>query len=326
MKPKVYITRRIPEDILALMEESCEVKIWPATDTPVPRNVLEHEIQAVDGIFCLLTESIDEHLLAKATQLKVVSNMAVGFNNIDVEAATRRGIMVTNTPGVLTETTADLTFALLMMTARRLEESAQFLRQGDWKTWSPMLLTGQDIYGATLGIVGMGRIGEALARRAKGFNMKILYHNRSRKPETEASLGVEFRITLEELLKESDFVCIMTPYTAETHNLIGEAEFNFMKPNAILINTARGGIVDEDALYQALSTGKIWAAGLDVFSNEPLPPKHPLLSLPNFVALPHIGSASIKTRRQMALLAAQNLIDAVTGQVPSHLVNLEVLH
>lgn len=325
MKPKVYITRRIPEDILALIEASCEVRIWSETDTPVPRSILEQEIQAVDGIFCLLTESIDEDLLSKATQLKVVSNMAVGYNNIDVEAATRKGIMVTNTPGVLTETTADLTFALLMMTARRLEESAQFLRQGDWKTWSPMLLTGQDIYGATLGIVGMGRIGEALARRAKGFDMKVLYHNRSRKPETEASLGVEYRATLETLLKESDFVCIMTPYTAETHNLIGETEFNYMKPNAILINTARGGVVDEDALYQALSTGEIWAAGLDVFSSEPLPPDHPLLSLPNFVALPHIGSASIKTRRQMALLAAQNLIATVTGQVPNHLVNSQVL-
>lgn len=325
MKPKVYITRRIPEDILSLIKESCEVKVWPETEIPVPRTVLENEIKTVEGIFCLLTESIDEKLLAQADKLKVVSNMAVGYNNIDVEAATRRGIMVTNTPGVLTETTADLTFALLMMTARRLEESSQFLRRGDWKTWSPMLLTGQDIHGSTLGIVGLGRIGEALARRAKGFNMKVIYHNRSRKLDAETSLGIEYCATLESLLKEADFVSILTPYTPETHHLIGEAELNCMKPTAILINTARGEIVDETALYNALSTRKIWAAGLDVFSTEPLPSDHPLLSLPNLVALPHIGSATIKTRRHMALLAAQNLIAAVTGQLPPHIVNSHIM-
>lgn len=320
MRPKVYITRQIPEDILAQIREISEVKIWPEADIPVPREVLEKEIADINGLFCLLTESIDDSLLERAQKLKIVSNMAVGYNNIDVEAATRRGIMVTNTPGVLTETTADLTFALLMMTARRMEEASQFLRKGEWKTWSPMLLAGQDVYGATLGIVGMGRIGEALSRRAKGFDMKILYHNRHRKPDVEEKLGVEYR-SLEALLKESDFVCIMTPYTPETQNLIGERELNWMKPTAILINTARGGIVNEEALYQALVKGKIWAAGLDVFTTEPLPVDHPLLTLPNLVALPHIGSATVKTRRQMALLAARNLIQALTGERPTHWVN-----
>lgn len=323
LKPKVYVTRMIPEDILAKIQETCDVKTWTEADIPVPHEVLEREIQEVEGLFCLLTESIDDSLLAKGKHLKIVSNMAVGYNNVDVEAATRRGIMVTNTPGVLTETTADLTFALLMMTARRMDESTQFLRKGEWKTWSPMLLAGQDIYGSTIGIVGMGRIGEALANRAKGFEMKLLYHNRSRKHEVEENLGVEYR-SLEELLKESDFVCIMTPYTPETRNLIGEKELELMKPTAILINTARGGIVNENALYNALANGTIFAAGLDVYDIEPLPIDHPLLTLPNLVALPHIGSATIKTRRQMALLAAHNLVQALTGEIPINLVNSQV--
>jgi glyoxylate reductase len=320
LKPKVYITRLIPEDILAELQQSCEVKVWPEADIPIPREILEKEIQGVEGLFCLLTESIDDALLAKAAKLKIVSNMAVGYNNIDIEAASRRGIMVTNTPGVLTETTADLTFALLMMTARRMEEASQFLRKGEWKTWSPMLLAGQDIYGSTLGIVGMGRIGEALAKRAKGFDMKVLYYNRNRKYNIEDELGVEYR-NFEDLLQESDFVCIMTPYSLETHDLIGEKELNMMKPTSILINSARGGIVNEEALYDALSKRKIWAAGLDVFATEPLPSDHPLLSLPNLVALPHIGSATIRTRRQMAGLAASNLIQALRGERPTHLIN-----
>ncbi len=310
----------IPEDILEKMKKILDVKVWEETDIPVPREILEREIQEVEGLFCLLTESIDDSLLAKAKHLKIVSNMAVGYNNIDVKAASCRGIMVTNTPGVLTETTADLTFALLMMTARRMEESTQFLRKGEWKTWSPMLLAGQDIHGSTLGIVGMGRIGEALAKRATGFDMKLLYHNRSRKLDVEKNLGVEFR-SIEELLKESDYVCIMTPYTPETRNLIGEEELNLMKSTAILINTARGGIVNEEALYNALVNKKIYAAGLDVYDTEPLRPDHPLLTLPNLVALPHIGSSTIKTRRQMALLAAHNLSQALTGEIPDNLVN-----
>lgn len=323
MKPSVYITRRIPEPALAMLREACEVRLWDDEETPVPRDVLEREIADVDGLYCLLTERVDEALLSRATRLRVISQMAVGYNNIDVEAATRRGIVVTNTPDVLTETTADLTFALLLATARRLVESSEFLRRGDWKTWSPLLLTGQDVYGATLGIIGLGRIGEAVARRAKGFAMNVLYHNRSRKPSAEQELGVVYA-DLDELLRRSDFVCIMTPYTPETRQLIGARELSLMKPTAVLINTARGGIVDEDALYHALRNSQIWAAGLDVFEQEPVPLDHPLLTLSNVVALPHIGSASVGTRVRMATLAAENLLAALTGSMPPNAVNPQV--
>lgn len=324
MRPSVYITRRIPDSTLEKISEVCQVEMWEEEDIPVPRAVLEEKIENIDGLFCLLTETIDEALLQKAKQLKVISNMAVGYNNIDVTAATEKGIFVTNTPGVLTETTADLTFALLMATARRIVEASDFLREGSWKTWSPMLLTGQDIYGATLGIIGMGRIGESLAKRAKGFDMRILYHNRSRKEEAEKTWGIEYA-DLDSLLRESDFVCVMTPYTEETRNLIGERELSLMKNSAILINTARGGIVNEAALYEALKQNKIWAAGIDVFEQEPVSPDHPLLTLPNVVTLPHIGSASIQTRTRMAELAAANLIQGVMGKPPRNRVNQDVV-
>lgn len=314
----------LPEDILETIANECEMKVWPEEDIPVPRGVLEKEMQDVDGVLTLLTENIDAELLENAPNLKIISNMAVGYNNIDVEEATKKGVLVTNTPGILTETTADLTFALLMMTARRLEEASQFLRQGKWKTWSPMLLTGQDIYGATIGIIGMGRIGEAVAKRAKGFDMKILYYNRSRKPEVEEKYAAQF-CELEDLLAESDYVCILTPYTPETHNLIGKRELALMKKTGILINTARGGIVDEKALFEALVNQEIYAAGLDVFEEEPIPLDHPLLQLPNCVTLPHIGSATIKTRRGMAQLATENLLQGLKGGQPPHCVNPQVL-
>jgi glyoxylate reductase len=320
MKPKVYVTRKLPDPIIKTLREACEVTMWEKEEEPVPRGVLEREIKEVDGLFCLLTETIDKELLSRAANLKIISNMAVGFNNIDIEAATEKGVMVTNTPGVLTETTADLTFALLMATARRLMESADYLREGKWKTWSPMQLTGQDIYGATLGIIGLGRIGEALAKRASGFDMNVLYHNRSRKPQAEEALGIRFT-DKETLLKESDFVCVLVPFTPETRNTIGKEELALMKPTSVLINTARGGIVNEVALYEALKTNQIWAAGLDVFEKEPVAADHPLLALPNVVALPHIGSASINTRLKMAHLAAANLIQGVHGETPKHLVN-----
>ncbi|MEK5269412.1 D-glycerate dehydrogenase [Aeribacillus sp. FSL K6-8394] len=324
MKPKVFVTRKIPENVLNKMKSVCEVQIWEKEDIPVPRDVLEQQINKVEGIFCLLTDKIDEDLLQRAEKLKVISNMAVGYNNIDVAAATRRGIMVTNTPGVLTETTADLTFALLMATARRLVEASDYLKQGKWRTWSPMLLTGQDIFGATIGIIGMGRIGEAVAKRARGFSMKVLYYNRSRKPNVEEKLGATY-VDLQSLLKESDYVCLLTPYTPETHHMIGKEELSLMKKTAILINTSRGGVVDEKALYEALKNGTIWAAGLDVFEQEPIPVDHPLLSLPNVVALPHIGSASLKTRMKMAELTAENMLQALAGKVPKYLVNTELI-
>lgn len=324
MKPKVLVTRAIPEAALQLLEDACELKVWPHADIPADREFVENEIADVDGLYCLLTEQVDEELLSKAKKLKVISNMAVGYNNIDVQAATRRGIMVSNTPGVLTETTADLAFALMLATARRLVEASDFLRKGEWSTWSPMLLTGQDVYGATLGIIGMGRIGEAVARRARGFDMKVLYHNRSRKLEMEQEYGFEYA-ELNQLLAQSDFVMILVPFSSETTNLITMEQLRLMKKTAVLINVARGGIVNEADLFEALKNKVIWAAGLDVFDSEPVPMDHPLLTLPNVVTLPHIGSASIKTRLRMAQLAAENLLQGLTVGRPKYLVNPEVL-
>ncbi|WP_394172230.1 2-hydroxyacid dehydrogenase [Guptibacillus hwajinpoensis] len=312
MKQKVYITRKLPDEIVDRMREKYEVRMWEEEEIPVPREVLEKESEQVDGLLCLLTEQMDQPLLKNANNLKVVANMAVGYNNIDVDEARARGVVVTNTPGVLTETTADLTFALLMATARRIPEASEYLRHGKWETWSPMQLTGQDIHGATLGIIGLGRIGEAVARRAKGFDMNVLYHNRSRHHEVEEALDLQY-VEFDELLKESDFVCVLTPLTKETENMIGREQLAKMKKTAILINTARGGIVNEDALYDALKNYDIWAAGLDVFAKEPVSVKHRLLTLPNLVTLPHIGSASIKTRMKMAEVAAMNLMCVLDG-------------
>lgn len=320
MKPKVYITRRIPESAYKRIADSCDVEMWKEENIPVPRSVLEQKIRDIDGLLSLLTDPIDRELIGLSQRLEVISNMAVGFNNIDITEASRRGILVTNTPRVLTETTADLTFALLLAAARRIVEASHYLRAGKWKTWSPMLLTGQDVYGSTIGIIGMGRIGEALARRAKGFDMRILYYNRSRKEEAEQRYDMEYS-AMDRLLAESDYVCVMVPYSKETHHLIGSCELAQMKHTAVLINTARGGIVDEDALYDALLSGTIWAAGLDVFEEEPVEMDNRLLTLSNVVTLPHIGSASVKTRTLMAELAASNLLQALSGETPSYTVN-----
>ncbi|MCK1984232.1 MULTISPECIES: 2-hydroxyacid dehydrogenase [Peribacillus] len=324
MKQKIYITRKLPEQIIEGLSQNYDVRMWDQEDIPVPREVLEEEIKEAEGLLCLLTEQIDESLIEQAPNLKIIANMAVGHNNIDVQTATKRGIMVTNTPGVLTETTADLTFGLLLATARRMMEAEDYLRSGKWETWSPMQLTGQDVYGATLGIIGLGRIGEALAKRAKGFDMNIVYFNRSRKYEQEKELGIEYQ-PLEKLLQISDFVCVMLPLTPETNYMIGKEQLELMKGTAVLINTARGGIIDEKALYQALESRGIWAAGLDVFEEEPVPVDHPLLTLPNVVTLPHIGSASIATRLKMAALAVQNLMEGLSGDTPRNLVFLNKL-
>ncbi|MEW6546023.1 MAG: glyoxylate reductase [Bacillota bacterium] len=323
MKPSVYVTRRIPQAALDLLRSQCQVRIWDSDD-PVPRPILLEEVAGCDGLFCLLTERIDTALLDRAPRLRVVANMAVGYDNIDVPAATARGVMVTNTPGVLTETTADLAFALILATARRLVEAARFLAAGQWKTWGPMLLTGQDVYGSTLGLVGFGRIGQAVARRARAFDMRIVYHDPERQQAAEEALGATW-LPLDDVLRQADVVSIHAPLTPDTYHLIGERELRLMKPTAILVNTARGPLVDEQALYRALREGWIWAAGLDVFEREPIGPDHPLLSLPNVVALPHIGSASIATRTRMAVLAAQNLIAGLKGDTPPNLVNREVL-
>jgi glyoxylate reductase len=321
MKPRIYITRRIPNEALQKLSKFCEITMWDEVDIPVPREELEKNIVDVEGLYCLLTETIDKNLLDLATRLKIISNMAVGYNNIDVLSASKKGIIVTNTPGVLTETTADLTFALLLSTARRVAEGDRFVREGNWKTWYPMFMTGQDVYGATIGIIGLGRIGEAVAKRAKGFGMNILYYNRNRKQELEESLGLAY-VDMKSLLRESDFVVILTPYTLETENLIGYDELSLMKETAVLINTSRGGIVNEEALFEALVNNKIWAAGVDVFKEEPVCVDHPLLTLPNVTVLPHIGSASVKTRTKMALVAADNLIEGLISGKPKHIVEI----
>ncbi|GIN85953.1 D-glycerate dehydrogenase [Heyndrickxia sporothermodurans] len=315
MKRKIYVTRKIPASIYDQLVQHLDVKMWEEEDIPVPREVLLKEIKDVDGLFCTITETIDEKMISHAENLKIISNMAVGFNHIDVKFANKKGIVVTNTPGVLTETTADLTFALLMATARRVVEASNYLRNGEWKSWSPMQLIGKDIYGATIGIIGMGRIGQALARRAKGFGMKILYYNRSRKLEIEKELGAEY-CDLDTLLETSDYVSILIPYSPGVKYLIGNKELQRMKKTAILINTARGGIIDEQALYNALKNKEIWAAGLDVFEKEPIDLDSPLLTLPNVVTLPHIGSASEATRIKMAEITADNLIQFLEGGDP----------
>ncbi|MFD1706814.1 2-hydroxyacid dehydrogenase [Siminovitchia sediminis] len=312
MKKKIYITRKLPDRILEGLDKHFDIDMWPKEEEAVPRGILLEKVKDVQGILCMLTENMDEEVMEAAPNLEVISNMAVGYNNIDMNAADKRGIIVTNTPGVLTETTADLTFALLMATARRLVEASDELRGGKWKTWSPMHLTGMDIYGSTLGIIGFGRIGQAVARRAAGFGMEILYYNRSKKPEAEKETGARFT-ELDDLLRQSDFICILLPYSPEVYHLISGKELSMMKKSAILINTARGGIVDEQALYIALKSGEIWAAGLDVFEKEPIDPADPLLTLTNLVTLPHIGSASIATRMKMAELAVANIHHALTG-------------
>lgn len=319
-RPKVVITRKIPKEALTMIEEKADVFIWNYEETPIPRHVLLEESKDAVGIFTNVGDPIDKELFANAPLLKVVSTMAVGFDNIDIAEATRRGIQVGHTPGILSETTADLTFALLMAAARRIPEATAFIQDGKWTAWSPMLLTGQDIFGKVIGIIGMGRIGEGVARRAAGFDMKILYHNRTRLPETEQKLNAHYR-SLDELLEESDYVVMLAPSTKETYHMIGQRELVLMKPNAILINASRGTNVDEAALYHALKEGEIWAAGLDVFEKEPISTDHPLLSLPNVVTTPHIGSASISTRTNMAVMAAQNLLLGLQGEKLIHSVN-----
>jgi glyoxylate reductase len=323
-RPRVFISRKLPQQAVEIIAAACEFEMWESEEQAVPREVLLREVGQSDGALVLLTERVDAELLDAAPRCRVFANMAVGYDNIVVPEATRRGVLITNTPGVLTETTADLTFALLMATARRLYEGQRAIVEGRWQTWSPMFMTGQDISGATLGIVGAGRIGSAVARRAKGFGMQILYSNRRPSPELEREVGATY-CEMDDLLRRSDFVCVLVPLSPETRGMFGAREFSLMKPTAVFINSARGPIMDEQALYQALVTGKIWAAGLDVFEQEPIGPDHPLLSLPNVTALPHIGSASIQTRTRMATLAAENLVAAVTGGAVPSAVNPEVL-
>jgi len=317
-----FVTRRIPDAALDILRQVASVRVWPDDDVPPPPAALRREAAAADALLCLLTDQVDGDLLDAAPRLAVVANMAVGYDNVDVAAATSRGVPVTNTPGVLTETTADLAFALILAAARRVAEGDALVRAGGWRSWGPMLLLGQDVHGAALGIVGMGRIGRAVAARGRGFSMRILYADEERRPGVEAELGAQY-CSLQELLRRSDFVSVHVPLTAATRGLIGAAELALMKPTAILVNSARGPIVDEAALVAALRAGRPGGAALDVMEREPVGPGHPLLSAPGVLLTPHIGSASVATRTLMATMAAQNVAAVLAGARPPNLVNPE---
>ncbi len=320
-KPRVFVTRIIPERGLAKVLAQTNATVWQE-ELPPPRALLLEWARQADGLLTLLTDKIDAELMDAAPTLKVVANFAVGFDNFDVPAATQRGILMTNTPGVLTETTADLAFTLLMACARRIAEGRDYARQGHWRTWGPMLLMGQDIHGATLGIAGIGRIGLALARRARGFGMRILYHDAMRSAVAEQELGA-IPVSKEELLAQSDFLSLHVPLTPETRHYIDAAALRQMKPNAILVNTSRGPVVDTMALYEALKAQQIFAAGLDVTDPEPLAADHPLYTLDNALIVPHIASASFETRSQMAEMAADNLLAGLAGTMPPNCLNPE---
>ncbi len=322
--PKIYLTRRLPEPAMDILHAACDVQFWDDQSRPVPRDELLRAVADVEGILALLTERIDAELLAAAPRLRVVANMAVGYDNVDLPTLTARHVLLTNTPGVLTETTADLAWALLLAAARRVVEGQKMIEADNWGPWHPMQMVGQDIYGAALGVVGAGRIGSAVLRRGRGFGMRLLYHNRTPNDELELDLGAQYR-SLDDLLQEADFVVVTVPLGPTTRGMFGAREFALMKDSAVFVNVARGPIVQEDALVAALRAGRPWAAGLDVFEREPIGADHPLLTLPNVVAVPHIGSASIATRTRMATLAAENLVAALTGQPIPTPVNPEVL-
>ncbi|MCS6774699.1 MAG: D-glycerate dehydrogenase [Anaerolineae bacterium] len=311
---RVFVSRRIPQPAIDLLRQHLEVAVWDAL-APVPRAVLLREAAQADGVLVMLSDRVDAEFLDAAPRVRVVANMAVGYDNIDVPALAQRGVVVTNTPNVLTEATADLAWALLMAAARRIVEGHKAVENGTWGAWHPFYMLGQDVYGATLGIVGAGRIGAAIARRARGFNMRVLYHNRRRNEALEAELGAAY-CTLDDVLRQADFVVVCVPLTEHTRGMFGAREFALMKDTAVFVNVSRGSVVREQELYQALRAGRPWAAGLDVFEVEPTPKDNPLLSLPNVVAAPHIGSATLSARTEMALLAAKNLVAVLSGQPP----------
>ena len=321
MKPHILVTREVFDETLAFLARHCEVESNQA-DVAFDPETLARRLAEKEGLMCALTDRIDAKLLERCPKLRVVANIAVGYNNIDLAACTARGVMATNTPEVLTDTTADLAFALLLATARRITEVERYVRAGGWKGWRLKQWLGVDVHHATLGVFGLGRVGQVIARRAAGFEMKVLYHNRQRAgPEIERRCNAAY-VTKEELLRQSDFVVLQVPYSPETHHLIGARELKLMKPTAILINSTRGGVVDDAALIAALREGVIRAAGLDVYENEPrLNPE--FLRLDNVVLMPHIGSSTEATRRAMAMAAARNLVAAITGGRPPNLLNPE---
>ncbi len=322
-KPRVFVTRLIPEEGLRPVTDFCDADVWQE-ELPPPHSVILERVKGVDGILSLLTDRIDAEVMdAAGSPLRVISNYAVGFDNVDIAQATKRGIPVGNTPGVLTDTTADLAFALLLAAARRVVEADKFTRQGRWKTWGPRLLLGQDITGATLGILGFGRIGKGMAKRATGFDMRLLYHDPVCKDDPYArEIGAEC-VDFDTLLAESDFVSVHVPLNEATKHMIDAAALRKMKPSAILVNTARGPIVDTEALYLALRDERILYAALDVTDPEPIPANHPLLGLDNVIVVPHIASASVATRGLMARMAADNLIAGLKGEPLPNQVNRE---
>ncbi|MBE0672822.1 MAG: D-glycerate dehydrogenase [Anaerolineales bacterium] len=317
--PKIFISRLIPARGLDLIKEHFLPEAWTHEMPPTREELLE-KVRGVDGLLCTLTEKVDAELMdAAGSQLKIISSMSVGVDHIDIAAATARGIPVGNTPGVLTDATADMAFALLLSAARRVMEGEKYIRAGKWKTWHPQLLLGADLVGSTLGIVGFGRIGQAVAKRAQGFDMRVIFHD----PSAHAVHGAK-PVDLDSLLHEADFVSLHVPLTPNTKHLVNADFLSKMKPNAILVNTARGGVVDQVALYNALKSNQIFAAALDVTDPEPLPMDNPLLTLENCLIVPHLGSASQRTRDLMSLLAAENLIAGLKGERLPNCVNPEV--
>ena len=322
-RPTAFVSRKIFEEALQTIHNTADAEVWQ-DDLPPPRTTLLEKVRGVDGLLCLLTDQIDGELMeAAGPQLKVISQIAVGYENIDVKEATRRKIPVGYTPGVLTEATADLTFALLMAVARRVVDGAQAVRDGKWKTWHPLHFLGPDVHGSTLGVIGLGRIGFEVAKRARGFNMKVLYSDVVRREDLEAEHGLTF-VDMDTLLRESDFVTLHVNLNEETRHLINEDILCKMKTSAILINASRGPVVDSKALYKALRDGVIAAAALDVTEPEPIPVDDPLLTLDNCLIVPHIASASVPARREMSRIAAQNLINGLTGEKLLTCVNPEV--
>jgi lactate dehydrogenase-like 2-hydroxyacid dehydrogenase len=309
---RVLVTRRIAPEALAMLREQCAVTHWDSSE-PIPRDRLLVDVANAEGLLALLTERVDAELLDAAPQLKIVANMAVGYDNIDVAAATERGVLVTNTPGVLTETSAEFAFVLILAAARRLKEAMRWVERGQWTTWDPLLLLGRDLEGATLGLVGYGRIAAAVARRAHGIGMRLVYHSRNAHAEDEARYAMQ-RLTFDDLLRTSDVVSLHVPFTTATRHLISHRQLHLMKPTAFLVNTSRGGVLDQQALYTALTTGSIAGAALDVTEPEPLSAEHPLVQLDNCLVVPHIASASVATRTRMATLAAENIIAVLRGE------------
>ena len=322
-KPRAFVSRRIFQEYVDSIHEAADAEVWP-DDLPPSRSVLLEKVKGVDGLLCLLTDKIDGELMdAAGPQLKVISQIAVGYENIEVAEATKRGIPVGYTPEVLTHATADLSFALMMVVARRITEGVKAVENGEWKTWHPLHFLGQEVHGSTLGIVGLGRIGLEVAKRATGFDMRILYSDIVRHEDSEAQFPLTF-VDMDELLRESDFVTVHVNLSQDTYHLFNDEQFAKMKSNAVLVNAARGPVVDPAALYRALKDGKIGGAALDVTEPEPISMDDPLLTLDNCVIVPHIASASIPARREMSRIAAQNLINGLKGEKLVTCVNPEV--